>query len=132
MDQATAEGVGLPEGEADTSLLQWALEALESLHVGKAQRGLLGWAGSGTIVVGPLGLGEGLVQDMFRVGQAGKGGPQVGQLCIKVFWIANPEGSEKERRDHAFLDHEGMVREEMDVHPTMHRLSVHRESVTIS
>ena len=132
MDQATAKCVGLPEGKADTSLLEGALEALEALHVGKAQRGLLGWAGSRASVEGPLGLGEGLVQYMLGVGQTGEGGPQVGQLSVKVFWIADPEGSEKERRDHTFLDREGMVREEVDVHPTVHRLSVHRESVSIS
>ena len=132
MNQAATESVSLPESEANTGLLEGALEALESLHVWKAHRGLLGRAGSGTSVEGPLGLGEGLVQDMLGVGQAGEGGPQVGQLSVKVLRIADPEGSEKERRDHAFLDREGMVREEMDVHPTMHRLSVHRESVTIS
>ena len=74
MDQAAAESVSLPEREANTGLLEGALEALESLHVWKAQRGLLGRAGTRTR--GPLGLGEGLVQDMLGVGQAGEGGPQ--------------------------------------------------------
>ena len=131
MDQGAAESVGLPEGQTDASLLEGALEALESLHVWKAQSGLLLWAGSRTDVEGPLGLGEGLVQDVLGVGQATEGGPQVGQLSIQVFRIADPEGSEKERRHHTLLDREGMVREEMDVHPTVHRFSVHRESVAI-
>ena len=132
MHQAPTKCSGLPEGEVNTSLLQGALEALESLHVWKAQSGLLLRAGSRANVEGPLGLGEGLVQDMLGVGQATEGGPQVGQLSIQVFRIADPEGSEKERRDHTFLDREGMVREEVDVHPTVHRFSVHRESVAIS
>ena len=85
VDQAVSKCVGLPEGEADTSLRQRALEGLESLHVRKAQRGLMVWASSGAIVEGPLDLGEGLVEDILGVGQAGKGGPQVGQLRIKVF-----------------------------------------------
>ena len=84
MDQVAAECVSLPESEANTGLLEGALEALESLHVWKAQRGLLGRAGSRAYVEGPLGLGEGLVQDMLGVGQAGEGSPQVGQLSVQV------------------------------------------------
>ena len=61
VDQAVSKCVGLPEGEANTSLRQRALEGLESLHVRKAKRGLMVWASSGAIVEGPLGLGEGLV-----------------------------------------------------------------------
>ena len=71
-DQAAAKCAGLPEREVGTSLLQGALETLETLHVRQAQRWKVSRTGPGTSVVGPLGLGEGLVQDMLGVGQASK------------------------------------------------------------
>ena len=106
----------MPEGEVGTSLPQEALETLEFLHERQAQRGLtLFWAGPGCRVESPLGLGEGLVQDMLGVGQAGEGGPQERQLGVKVLRVANPESSEKKRRSNAFLDLKGMVRKEMRI-----------------